>query len=313
MTNNASQYDIIGDIHGHADALERLLTKLGYSESNGYYSHPTRKVIFVGDFIDRGPKILRVLQIAESMVTAGSALAVLGNHELNAIAYQTRESENSPRFMRPRDEKNFNQHKQTLHQLSSSELTHYINWFRKLPLWLDLGGLRVVHACWDEPSMETISKFWSLGQEIKDDFIRIAFLKDDDLYKAVEIVTKGKEAKLPEGVTFTDKDGHRRDSIRLKWYLPTANQTYRDYALQSDPIDCDLPLELGDPCGISSSSGYSKTEPPVFVGHYWLSSARPDLQAPNVACLDYSVAKDGFLCAYRWDGEQTLSNEKFVW
>lgn len=303
MTSNASGYDIIGDIHGHADALERLLVKLGYSESNGYYSHPDRKVIFVGDFIDRGPKILRVLQIAERMVKEGSALAVLGNHELNAIAYQTRESENSPRFMRPRDEKNFNQHKQTLHQLSSSELASYIEWFRTLPLWLNLGGLRVVHACWDESSMEAIREVWNHGQAIDDAFIRRAYREGDDLHKAVEIITKGKEAKLPQGIYFYDKDGHRRDSIRLSWYLPTENQTYRKYALQSDTIDCDQPLKLDEPDSVPSSLGYPKTEPPVFVGHYWLSSVTPELLAPNVACLDYSVAKDGFLCAYQWDGE----------
>jgi hypothetical protein len=51
----------------------------------------------------------------------------------------------------------------------------------------------------------------------------------------------------------------------------------------------------------------------VFVGHYWLSAQRPELLADNVACLDYSVAKGGFLCAYRWNGERTLSNENFVW
>jgi hypothetical protein len=303
----------MGDIHGHADALERLLAKLGYSETNGYYSHSSRKVIFVGDFIDRGPKILRVLQIAERMVKEGSALAVLGNHELNAIAYQTRECDGSLRFMRPRDEKNFNQHKQTVHQLTSSELAHYINWFRELPLWLDLGGIRVVHACWDETSMKTIREFWKHGQTIDDAFIRRAYHECDELYEAVEIITKGKEAKLPEGIYFIDKDGHRRYSIRLRWYSPTANQTYRNYALQSDPIDCDLPLKFENPDAVLSSPGYSESEPPVFVGHYWLSSVTPEILAPNVACLDYSVAKDGFLCAYQWAGEQKLSNKNFVW
>lgn len=43
------------------------------------------------------------------------------------------------------------------------------------------------------------------------------------------------------------------------------------------------------------------------------SAQRPELLAENVACLHYSVAKGGFLCAYRWNGEQTLSNENFVW
>ena len=55
--------DFIGDIHGHADKLEALLIKLGYFKVNGAYSHPHRKVLFVGDYIDRGPKIRETLQI----------------------------------------------------------------------------------------------------------------------------------------------------------------------------------------------------------------------------------------------------------
>jgi hypothetical protein len=51
----------------------------------------------------------------------------------------------------------------------------------------------------------------------------------------------------------------------------------------------------------------------VFVGHYWLSAERPESLADNVAYLDFSVAKGGFLCAYRWQGEQRLNNDHFVW
>lgn len=51
--------DLIGDIHGHADSLEKLLSKLGYSKDSDGYSHPERTVVFVGDSIERGPKILR--------------------------------------------------------------------------------------------------------------------------------------------------------------------------------------------------------------------------------------------------------------
>ena len=50
-------YDLIGDIHGYAEELTKLLIKLGYDNSQGYFSHPIRKVIFVGDFIDRGKQI----------------------------------------------------------------------------------------------------------------------------------------------------------------------------------------------------------------------------------------------------------------
>ena len=79
-------YDIIGDIHGHADALRTLLTKLDYREVQGVFRHPDRMAIFVGDFIDRGPKQLESVTIVRRMVEADTALAVMGNHEFNAIA-----------------------------------------------------------------------------------------------------------------------------------------------------------------------------------------------------------------------------------
>ena len=47
-------YDLIGEIHGHAGALVELLEHLGYEHSDSGYCHPARKVIFLGDFIDRG-------------------------------------------------------------------------------------------------------------------------------------------------------------------------------------------------------------------------------------------------------------------
>lgn len=52
-----TMYDLIGDIHGHADAQQRLLKKLGYSRQNGVYRQPERLAMFLCDFIDRGPQI----------------------------------------------------------------------------------------------------------------------------------------------------------------------------------------------------------------------------------------------------------------
>ena len=80
-------YDLVGDIHGHADALHRLLRELDYAEVEGVFRHPVRQMIFVGDFIDRGPQQREVLRISRSMCKAGAAMAVMGNHEFNAIGW----------------------------------------------------------------------------------------------------------------------------------------------------------------------------------------------------------------------------------
>jgi hypothetical protein len=55
---------------------------------------------------------------------------------------------------------------------------------------------------------------------------------------------------------------------------------------------------------------YPAGAPPVFFGHYWLDAPAPAPLAPNVVCLDYSVAKGGFLCAYRWE-EGPIARERF--
>lgn len=83
------KYDLIGDIHGHSEPLARLLDKLDYAKTDGVFRHAERRVIFLGDFIDRGPDQRGVLEIARPMIDEGTALSVMGNHEFNAIASAT--------------------------------------------------------------------------------------------------------------------------------------------------------------------------------------------------------------------------------
>lgn len=306
-------YDLIGDIHGHADELVFLLEMLGYDRRRGgVYSHPERQAVFVGDLIDRGPKIVETLQIVRDMVDAGRARCVMGNHEFNALAYHTRHPEEPDRFLRKHDVrggKNVGQHYQTLRQLSAGELYEVLDWFRGLPLWLDLGELRVVHACWDEAAIDRIQTTWNAEDGVTPDFLTEATNPETDLFDAVEDVLKGKELLLPEGVYFHDKDGHLRRKLRVKWYESPANQTFHTYAFESDsdfPSD-PVPEEI-----VQKITPYDRDQPPVFFGHYWLHGERPAPLADNVACLDYSVAKGGRLCAYRWNGEQKLSKENFA-
>lgn len=302
-------YDVIGDIHGHADELVQLLDVLGYRKAQGVYEHPERKVIFLGDFIDRGPQIRQVLEIVRPMVEEGKALAVMGNHELNALAFHTEHIHRAEAFLRKRDNKNIRQHGQTILQLTDKKLADAINWFGTLPMWLDLDGLRVVHACWDDNAIATIKAARPNNEKITTEFLHSACEEGNALFEPVEIILKGKEAALPEGKSFADKDGHTRTATRTRWYSSPHGQTYRTYAL-TDEIDCDMELEQ---FVIDRAAPYPLDAKPVFVGHYWLSGSQPELLADNVACVDYSVAKGGFLCAYRWNGEKKLSNDNFVW
>jgi protein phosphatase len=80
-------FDIIGDVHGCGDELHALLGILGYVPDESFgYRHPTgRKAVFLGDLVDRGPRVADVLRVAMAMVAGGTALAVPGNHDLKLV------------------------------------------------------------------------------------------------------------------------------------------------------------------------------------------------------------------------------------
>ena len=73
------KYDIIGDVHGCFDALRRLCAALGYDSD--FYHAEGRRLVFVGDLIDRGPDSMGVLRLAGRLVSRGRALLTLGNHD----------------------------------------------------------------------------------------------------------------------------------------------------------------------------------------------------------------------------------------
>jgi len=82
-------FDIIGDPHGCLAELEGLLDLLGYRpDAQGVPHHPAgRRVIFLGDLVDRGPHIPQLLQRVMAMVAAGSALCLPGNHEAKLLRW----------------------------------------------------------------------------------------------------------------------------------------------------------------------------------------------------------------------------------
>jgi hypothetical protein len=301
MKNNG--YDIIADIHGHADKLKSLLVLLGYEEREGCYRHPERKVIFLGDFIDRGPEIPEVLRIARSMVVGGSALAVMGNHELNAIAYHTPDGNGG--YLRPHIGRNKAQHAETVAQFASreSELRNYLDWFASLPLFIDLGGLRIVHACWDEGAIR------ALGTANKFDpgmLVPGTSPENRIRHDAVNLLLKGPEIAVPDGLAYGPEG---RTDMRVKWWLNEPNLTYRSAAMQVPPELLTDELLIDE--DRRAVCGYPTEAPPVIVGHYGYAKP-PEPMTPNVAIIDLGAYKGGQLCAYRWTGERHLDAKNFV-
>lgn len=308
--------DLIGDIHGHAYALVALLNKLGYQWQRGAYRHPERRVVFVGDYIDRGPNALEVLEIVRAMVEEGQAVALMGNHEYNAVCFHTPKEGGG--YLRPHTYKNIMQHLPTLKSLDTrkGQLDFWVGWFRQLPLYLETEGFRAIHACWSKKQLEVLQQF-GVADTIPESLWADTANEKHPLFTAVEILLKGLELPLPKGAFFRDKDGHKRERVRAKWWVDPSEKKYGELLVahapdpQLAPVQ-DLPVSVGaaDPQDV-----YPNADKPVFFGHYWLKAPQPILfpESQKVGCLDFSVAKNGFLTAYRFDGESYLDPAKFVW
>jgi hypothetical protein len=309
-------YDIIGDIHGQDAKLEGLLANLGYVSTGTSYQPPQgRQAVFLGDLIDRGPGQIRVLEIVRSMVEEGSALCIMGNHELNAIGFISRSGIGDKDFFRPNIPKNRAQHAEFLEQIVEGSSLHKstIAWFRTLPVCLNLGGIRVVHGCWDDEAFITLQQGgWSAGVALNDELLEDIYRKEADgsespMMRARKLLTCGLEIPLPYGRAIEDKAGNKHEEVRVANWRHWA-QEFQQIALvpkgqEAQLRDMEWPADLV----ISAIEGS-----PIFVGHHWFTG-HPTIESPKLACLDWSAAREGPLVAYRWDGEAELSNDKLVW
>jgi len=300
--------DFIGDIHGYADELKELLMKLGYAKSNGVYSHADRKVLFVGDYIDRGPKIKETLEIVKAMVDSNNAIALMGNHEYNALCFHFQESEGG--HLRKHLIQNIIQHYETLNQFHNQQTEYeaYLEWFKTLPLYYETDTFRAVHACWDNKNIQYL-KQTLVNDRLTDELIYQSVKKGSKLNEAIDQTLKGKEIKMPEGLDFKDKDGTRRTDIRIKWWENPSEMTYKSISVEPIENLPERPIKVSE---LKSNEYYQSKDKNVFFGHYWLKG-NPMIYRENICCLDYSVARGGKLVAYCFDKENELDSNKLVY
>jgi hypothetical protein len=143
--------DIIGDIHGEYNALVALLTHLGYDD-NGIHAD-NRKVVFVGDFVDRGHNSTAVLDLAERWINAGRAVAVLGNHEINLLRNDPKEGSGWFFDERHQDDK---EKYGDYHRPDQAAREKIVKFLSSLPIALERPDLRVIHAAWCADLIEQI-------------------------------------------------------------------------------------------------------------------------------------------------------------
>lgn len=307
MTNIKYQIDIIGDIHGYADKLKALLTQLGYEQQKRVYTHSERRVIFIGDYIDRGPDNFEVVHIVRSMTEKGMAQAIMGNHEYNAICFHTTHPDTG-RHLRQHSPQNKEHHHTFLKEYDRNpdQGKDVLNWFKTLPMATQVGSASCVHACWDETTIIGLKQ--QLGHKLimTEDFIISSSQSGTNEHKMMSRLLKGPELYLkPYNAQYHDQMGTRRRKIRIAWWHQNA-KTLRDIAT-SVPDITELPeTDLIEPPfrpALPQNRVY-------FFGHYWMIG-QPKRLTPTIACVDYSVANNGYLTAYQWRGETELDDKNF--
>ncbi len=321
--------DFIGDIHGHCECLKALLKKMGYVESAGAFRYPgnERMVVFLGDYVDRGPNVRETMNLVRSMREAGSAIALMGNHEFNMLSFWQKNGTGGrylkcfgPGYLR---EHSFNKvavHSRTVADYvgRKAEFMEMMEFAKTLPFYLETDLFRAQHASFDPLAVAQLKaagvtcfadgNFDELIVRTNDEDNEFG----DSLFWPVDMLLKGPEMQLPGGQFFYDGENVRRTRTRLRWWVDPATASLQDLSFQPGvmmPENCDVDPE------IRKRSYYGENERPVFFGHYWLTGV-PELIRDNVCCLDFSIARHaggGHLACYRFDGEQRLDESKFVW
>lgn len=217
--------DIIGDVHGELEALNALLKVLGYSPTG---EHPEgRRLVFLGDLVDRGPDSLGVLTLVKGMIDRGLAQCILGNHEFNLLRRAPKKDNGWFFGESPLADGSI---------LSERQRVEILDFLATLPLALERSDLRAVHACWDDAAIAEAHKADAVMSLYETYRLRI----EEELAAAgtadkveknlarqnrnpVKLITGG-----PEGRTETpfEAGGKMRQEVRMPWWKTYADDRF---------------------------------------------------------------------------------------
>lgn len=300
----AGPLDIIGDIHGEIEALESLLNHLGYHADG---CHPEdRRLVFLGDLVDRGPDSPAVLRTVRDLVAAGRAQCVLGNHELNLLRGDHKHGNSW--WAAPEAEREHPAIAATPE--FKAEMTPFLE---SLPLVLERDDLRVVHACWNDASIDTLKGAEGPNVRVADLYEHyqskitehmlgnktVAFVRrewnqfsprlEDPEWDAVMLPVKAQldELNQMENPVAVVTSGEERVAAEPFW----AGGKWRmvDRMKWWEAYDGDIPVVFGHYWRRFSEAQIAlcdKYGPDLFAGvepHHWMGKQR------NAYCVDFSV------------------------
>lgn len=299
MAELCEHFDIISDVHGHLDELTELLTALGFEAHQGVWQHPERQAVFVGDLIDQGPCSGEVLSWVHTMAVAGQARLVVGNHELELLAFLFKrgfadltlaDPESLVNCLLGSGARSYGRLGQCFADQPQT-LADILVWLSEQPLWIHEPGLKVVHACWDDNAFRVLEEHGvsCLQAEV----VKAWIDREEPIFSALDLVVAGCQLRAVDALGA----GKAKRRQKVRWW-PDA---LADYA------QLNLPFAAG--------VNWDETQQePIFFGHYSLSDRQqPSLISGYQVCTDFGVASGGFLVAYRHQRFHPASVESFFY
>jgi len=239
--------DIIGDVHGEIDVLDRLLAHLGYDQDGA--SPDGRRLVFLGDLIDRGPDSPAVVDRVIELVKANKAFCLMGNHELNILL--GRPLPGNGWFIQPNPVERPGEFDSR--RVDPDKIDDYLAFFASLPIILENDSLRLVHACWHRPSVSRLRRDIMLKKPVT------------DLYREYEIDVRKKlnEAEL----------AHMVDEESM-FYSVQLDDPNWDAKLLPAHAEAEVIGQMGNPIRVLTSGAAQVAEAPFFAAGHWRMADR---------------------------------------
>ena len=303
----AGPLDIIGDVHGEIDVLHELIGQLGYSEQG---VHPDgRRLVFIGDLIDRGPDSPAVIEWVRSLVEQGLAQCLLGNHELMLLLQESKEG---CRWHADASHPETQPGGKFAHSKPAPEALKPIwrEFVSRLPVALERADLRLVHAAWHQPAIDTLrcetrplaQLYLDIEHSIEAALQREGVLDAEAAEKrqyAQQLAGPGSPPPLLPAMA--------QAALRRNLDHPLRTLTYGPDCMATAPV---YVMERWRMCARSRWWNSYHDDTPVVFGHYWrkLAPANWPSGAPrmpavfdamtpeqwfgargNVFCCDFSI------------------------
>ncbi len=293
--------DIIGDVHGELDALKKLIAVLGYDE-NGFHKE-NRKLVFVGDLVDRGPDSPGVVFFIKNIIENGNGQMVLGNHEINVLQHKAKSGSGWYFDKQIKKDSDYLPFK----VVEKTEKAEIFDFLSKQPIALENEHLRIVHAAWVDEKIN-LAKNIPLG-EIGNSYIEI----EKNINKEIEFSGLLHNYHLEQDEWADELEDHTAELPFLKYTCEyqlkhQMNNPLRVLTSGVEVMANKMFFASGKWRFVQRQNWWDfyDSQKPVVIGHFWrkhnseLSSNDENVfkdihdtswhgKNNNVFCVDYSV------------------------